>query len=295
MLLRSSERTSNSKALSTISRFVFRRVSFRALLIKSSSMLMLVRAMQQSYTTFRQNGVSTLSSWNDDVARWKLPSGEFPFLQLDVDYTDTLLKAWMEQQKMNEPEMTETIAIAMDEMRGALAAAEGKPEDAVKNLERTAAREQALPPEFGPANLESRAMSSLANFSCNSIGPLRPARLQAALAQAPGRKLTADDLARANREIVATAAKDTAKPRAARLLTLHPPAGEVRHSRGYWGLRHRGNPFRISKKLAGSRLRTSSSDCSGVGGGGGKNPGAGRNRSRTPRLGAPHSGSRDGS
>lgn len=92
--------------------------------------------------------------WNDDVARWKLPSSEFPFLQLDFDYTDTLLKAWMEQQKTNEPEMTETVAIAMDEMLGALAAAEGKAEDAVKDLERTAARERALPLEFGPPNLE---------------------------------------------------------------------------------------------------------------------------------------------
>lgn len=49
-------------------------------------------------------------------AGMQLPSSEFPFLQLDVDYTDTLLKAWMEQQKTNEPEMTETVAIAMDEM-----------------------------------------------------------------------------------------------------------------------------------------------------------------------------------
>src|SRR5215467_4360553 len=58
MLLRSSERTSNSKALSTISRFVFRRVSFRALRIKPSLMLMLVRAIESLYTNLGGIGVS---------------------------------------------------------------------------------------------------------------------------------------------------------------------------------------------------------------------------------------------
>ena len=58
MLLRSSKRTSNSKALSTISRFVFRRVSFRALRIKPSLMLILVRAMESLYTNFGGIGVS---------------------------------------------------------------------------------------------------------------------------------------------------------------------------------------------------------------------------------------------
>jgi len=114
---------------------------------------------------------------------------------------------------MNEPEMTETVAIAMDEMRAALAAAEGKPEDAVKDLERTAARERALPLEFGPPNLEKPSDELLGELLLQLHRPAEAREaFQAALARAPGRKLTADDLARANREIVATAAKDTAKP-----------------------------------------------------------------------------------
>src|SRR5450759_3133666 len=50
MPLRVSERTSNSKALSTICRFVLRRVSFRALRIKASSMSILVLLMETGYT-----------------------------------------------------------------------------------------------------------------------------------------------------------------------------------------------------------------------------------------------------
>src|SRR5215467_5179231 len=52
MPLRLSERTSNSKALSTIWRFVLSRVSLRALRIKSSSMSMFVLAMNNEHTPF---------------------------------------------------------------------------------------------------------------------------------------------------------------------------------------------------------------------------------------------------
>lgn len=83
--------------------------------------------------------------------------------------------------------------------------------------------------------------------------------------------------------------------RAARLLMLHPPQVKSAILAGIGDYAIEETPLEFPKSWPGSRLRTSSSDCSGVGGGGGKNPGAGRNRSRTPRLGAPHSGSRDGS
>src|ERR1700730_4567837 len=52
MPFRLSERTSNSKALSTICRFVLRRVSFRALRTKLSLMSMLV-LMESLYTILR--------------------------------------------------------------------------------------------------------------------------------------------------------------------------------------------------------------------------------------------------
>ena len=193
-----------------------------------------------SYAGMRAHFLFDTQLWNDEVARWKLPSGEFPFPQLDFDYTDTLvairrgdrvaareafsraesslprLKAWMEQQKMKKPDMTETVAVAMDEMRAALAAAEGKPEDAVKDLERTAARERALPLEFGPPNLEKPSDELLGELLLQLHRPAEAREaFQSALARAPGRKLTADDLARANREVVATAPRDTAKPTSA--------------------------------------------------------------------------------
>src|SRR5215472_16823910 len=62
---RSSERTSNSKALSTISRFVFRRVSFFALRISVSLMFMLVRAINLLYANFTGIGVSVPRNVNE--------------------------------------------------------------------------------------------------------------------------------------------------------------------------------------------------------------------------------------
>ena len=88
MLLRSSERTSNSKALSTISRFVFRRVSFRALRISVSLMLMLVRAMKSSYTNSDRIGVF-MRRINPATEGWHRPSGKIK-LRLQV----SLSTAW---------------------------------------------------------------------------------------------------------------------------------------------------------------------------------------------------------
>src|SRR6266851_4436268 len=61
MPLRVSERTRSSRARSTISRFVLRRVSLRALWTKASSSSMLVRLIKVVYTKYRKLGVWSAS------------------------------------------------------------------------------------------------------------------------------------------------------------------------------------------------------------------------------------------
>src|SRR6266851_657668 len=63
MPLRLSERTRSSRALSTISRLVLRRVSLRALRTKLSSISMFVLPMPKAYTISLQNGVCS-SVWH---------------------------------------------------------------------------------------------------------------------------------------------------------------------------------------------------------------------------------------
>src|ERR1017187_2584627 len=62
MPLRLSERTSNSSALPTISRFVFSRVSLRAFRTRLSSISMFVLAMLKAYTKSWECGVCCSSA-----------------------------------------------------------------------------------------------------------------------------------------------------------------------------------------------------------------------------------------
>src|SRR5208282_2403826 len=77
-----SERTSNSKALSTISRFVLSLVSLRALRTNPSSISMFVLPIGKLYTTFCELCVCLNSEWREshvlvarEVPRLVRPSG----------------------------------------------------------------------------------------------------------------------------------------------------------------------------------------------------------------------------
>jgi tetratricopeptide (TPR) repeat protein len=181
-----------------------------------------------SYAGMRSHFLVTTHLWNDDVAGWKAPPGDFPFPELDFAYADTLValgrgdpaaahdafsraestaprvRAWMAQLKMDMPAMTETVTITVDQLRAALLAAEGKPENAVRELQQTAAREDALPLEFGPPNIEKPTDEMLGELllQLHRTTEAREA-FHAALARNPGRKLVVDALARTDKEIAA--------------------------------------------------------------------------------------------
>ncbi len=184
-----------------------------------------------SYAGMRAHFLIDTQLWNDDVAKWKLPPGDFSFAEFDFDYTDTIVairrgdhaaardtlsraessvprvKAWMDRQKMNEPQMAETIAVSIDELRAALTADEGKPEDAVKELKQAAAREHALPLEFGPPDLEKPTDELLGELLLQLHRPAEAREaFQTALSRTPGRKLVVEAIARSDKEVAATAA-----------------------------------------------------------------------------------------
>jgi tetratricopeptide (TPR) repeat protein len=190
-----------------------------------------------SYAEMRAHFLICTQLWNDEVVRWTMPPGDYTFPQLTFDYTNAIaamrrgdtaggreaisraetdkphIEAWMKEQKMDAPEMTETLLIAVEQLRALLTAAEGKPQDAVQELKRIAAKEHQLPLEFGPPNIEKPSDELLGEvlLQLNRPSEAREA-FQAALARTPGRRLVLEELARTEKEM---SAKKDAKPAAA--------------------------------------------------------------------------------
>jgi tetratricopeptide (TPR) repeat protein len=194
-----------------------------------SPALMLV----SSYSGMRTHFLISTRLWNDEVADWKMPAGDFIMPQLDFEYANTLAalgrkdqptahaafsrmessvapaKAWMAQMKMDDPSMTGNLEISVDQMRAALLAADGKPDDAVKDLKKIAEREHALPLEFGPPDIEKPTDELLGELLLQLNRP-QEARdaFQVSLARNPGRKLSLEGFEQAEKETsTATAAK----------------------------------------------------------------------------------------
>jgi hypothetical protein len=189
-----------------------------------------------SYTEMRAHFLICTQLWNDEVVRWTMPPGDYTFPQLTFDYTNAIaairrgdtaggreavsraetdkphIEAWMKEQKMDAPEMTETLLIAVEQLRAMLTAAEGKPQDAVQELKRISAKEHQLPLEFGPPNIEKPSDELLGEvlLQLNRPSEARDA-FQAALARTPGRRLVLEELARTEKEM---AAKKGEKPAA---------------------------------------------------------------------------------
>ena len=181
-----------------------------------------------SYAGMRTHFLVTTRLWNDESAGWKIPAGDFPFPELDFACADTLIaigrgdkaaahdaysraqstaprvKAWMDQIKMDMPAMTETVTISVDQLHAAITASEGKPEDAIKEMHQVAAREDALPLEFGPPNIEKPTDEMLGELLLQLKRPAEAREaFQAALARNPGRKLSLEGLGQTERLIAA--------------------------------------------------------------------------------------------
>ncbi len=113
----------------------------------------------------------------------------------------------MKQQKMGDsmiPMFSEIALIYNGELHAQISAAEGETQEAVTELQRIAAKEHAMPFEFGPPNIEKPTDELLGELllQLNRPSEARDA-FQAALARAPGRRLVVEDLARTDKEMAA--------------------------------------------------------------------------------------------
>jgi tetratricopeptide (TPR) repeat protein len=189
-----------------------------------------------SYAEMRAHFVIDTQLWNDEVVRWTLPSGDFALSQTTFDYTNALAAirrgdlaaareaasrvetggqrtiAWFKEQNMDHPAIHDVAAIYNGELHALVTAAEGKPQDAVPELQQMAAKERGMALEFGPPNIEKPTGELLGEMllQVNRPAEARDA-FRFALARAPGRKLAAEALARTDKEITVTAAKEGAK------------------------------------------------------------------------------------
>src|SRR5260370_14489380 len=188
-----------------------------------------------SYAEMRAHFLIDTPLWTEDVAHWTPPPGDSPFAQLTFDYTNALAalhrgdfagareltprvesdgqraRAWIKDHKIEDPGMSEQAPIFNAQLRALLTSAEGKTQEAVTELQRVAAKEHALPLEFGPPAIE-KPTDELVGELLLQLHRSYEAReaFQTALTHTPGRKLVEEALARTDKELAA--AKEGVKP-----------------------------------------------------------------------------------
>jgi hypothetical protein len=179
-----------------------------------------------SYADMRAMFVIDTQLWNDDVVRATLPAGDYPMAQLAFDYTsalaairrgdltvarDAVARAESDRQRASmtgkdqryaDPRKDQRLVILTEQLRALLTAAEGKSEEAVSELKRIAAKEDAMSVEFGPPAVY-KPTDELVGELLLELHRLPEARgaLQVALARAPGRRSVVQALGRADKEI----------------------------------------------------------------------------------------------
>ena len=189
-------------------------------------MVMSPSMLVESYADMRANFIIDSQLWNDDVVRSTLPAGDYPMAQLTFDYTNALAairrgdlpvariaisKAESDRQRASakgteqryaDPRRDQRLAILIEQLRALLAGAEGKGEEAVSELKRIAAKEDAMSVEFGPPAVYKPTDELLGELllELHRSSEARAA-FQVALARAPGRRSVVQALGRADQEI----------------------------------------------------------------------------------------------
>lgn len=187
-----------------------------------------------SYAEMRAQFLIVTQLWSDEVARWTMPAGDYPFAEETFDYTNAIgairrgevavareaaarvekegerAIAWMEKQKMDAADGRESAAIYNGELHALLAAAQGKTTEAVSELRQMAEKEHKMPLEFGPPSIEKPTDELLGELLLQLHRPAEAHEaFVTALARTPGRTIVVESLARSEKEIAAMAA---AKP-----------------------------------------------------------------------------------
>jgi tetratricopeptide (TPR) repeat protein len=182
-----------------------------------------------SYSQMRARFLIDSQLWDDDVVRWTLPAGEFPGPQLTFDYTNAIaafkrkddanlrlyteratsdrqkLEAWLDQRTIVQPQYRKHAQIVTEQLQALLSLRQGKTAEAVKELQRIAEAERAMPFEFGPPSIDKPTDELLGEIllALNRPSEARDA-FQLSLARMPGRSLVLSGLAQGTKMLGAT-------------------------------------------------------------------------------------------
>jgi len=191
------------------------------------SMVMSPNMLVESYADMRANFIIDAQLWNEDMVRSILPAGDYPMAQLTFDYTNALaairrgdlpgariaiskaesdrqqVLARGTEQRYADPRRDQRLAILIEQLRALLTGAEGKGEEAVTELKRIAAKEDAMSVEFGPPAIYKPTNELLGELLLE-LGRSAEARdaFQVALGRAPGRRSVVQALARADNKMM---------------------------------------------------------------------------------------------
>jgi hypothetical protein len=176
--------------------------------------------------------------WQDSAIHWTFPAGDYPSAQLTLDYGDGLaayktshftaardslsrmesdarrMNTWMDQRKLEEPQERNRAAVLVDQLRALLSSPNPTAPETISALQTVAAKENALPLEFGPPFIYKPTNEILGEIYLQLNRPADAHQaFEADLARAPGRRLGVRGLTLANQQIPSTnVPPETTKP-----------------------------------------------------------------------------------
>jgi tetratricopeptide (TPR) repeat protein len=177
-----------------------------------------------SYAAMRANFLIDSELWQDNVAQSTLAAGSYPWVQLTLDYTDALVayktshlaaareqlarmetdakqaNAWLDARKVDEPDERSRSAMLLEQIRALLSSPNAP--DTISALQSVAAKENALPLEFGPPDIYKPSEEILGELYLQLQRPAEAKKaFEADLARAPGRRLGLRGLAEAEKQL----------------------------------------------------------------------------------------------
>ncbi|HEY4900418.1 MAG TPA: hypothetical protein VIH91_06315 [Terriglobales bacterium] len=199
-----------------------------------------------SFSVMRATFFIDTHLWNDAVAGWILPPGNHPFAQFTFDYVNVLAaiqrgddssareavakvegdrrqcEAWLDAKKLQEPQERKRVQILTGQLQALLLLHSGKTDEAVRELQRLAAEEQAMLLEFGPPFVNKPTEELLGEVLLQQNRPSDAwDAFHASLARAPGRRLSLEELARADKAKPATPARKEVDGQSAASVEVH--------------------------------------------------------------------------
>ncbi len=189
----------------------------------------------ESYADMRANFLIDSQFWDGDVAHWTLPAGDYPLAELTFDYADGMAAIrrgdlagaraaasrserqrqhaliWSKEQMYDDPQLGERLLILAEQLQALINFVDDKGRATVSELQRIAAKEHAMPLDFGPPAVYKPTDELLGEtlLQLNRSVEARHA-FQTALERTPGRRLSLAGLARADKESVAAPGQNEA-------------------------------------------------------------------------------------